>query len=162
MPATPIADSERYINPETTVVLWVPTMASYASPTRSELNAGTNLVGEVSACEGWQITSEQVATPDLGHLFTGSIPGRTSVEDSSLTMYADLGGTDARTLMARTTSGFIVWMDGGDVAGRLMDIFPVRVSSVGKVRNVEGSEAAALSITYSITRVPAEDVEIPA
>lgn len=162
MPATPISSSERYINPETTVVLWVPTIADKTAPTRSELNAGTNLVSEVSASEGWQITSEQVPTPDLGTLFTGSIPGRTSVGDSSLTMYADLAGEDARTLMARNTAGYIVWMDGGDVTGRTMDVFPVRVSSVGKVRSVEGSEAATLSIMYSITSVPAEDVAIPA
>lgn len=162
MAPTPIAASERYINPETTIVLWVPTISDKTAPSRAELNAGTNLVSEVSACDGWQINSEQVATPDLGSLFTGSIPGRTSVDDSSLAMYADLGGADARTLMARGTSGYIVWMDGGDVTNQFMDVFPVRVSSVGKVRSVEGSEAATLQIMYSITSVPAEDVAIPA
>jgi hypothetical protein len=162
MPATPISAANRYINPETTSIYWVPTIADKTAPTRSELNAGTELVSDVSASEGWQITSEQVPTPDMGSLFTSSIPGRTSVGESSLTMYADLDGDDARTLMARNTNGFIVWMDGGDTAGRPMDIYPVRVSSVGKVRSVEGGEAATLTIMYSITSEPAEDVAIPA
>ncbi len=138
------------------------TISDKTAPSRAELNAGINLVSEVSALEGWTINSEQVATPDLGKLFTGSIPGRTSVDDSSLSMYADLEGVDARALMARGTSGFIVWMDGGDVTGQPMDVYPVRVSSVGKVRSVEGSEAATLTIMYSITSAPAEDVLIPA
>lgn len=162
MAATPIAASTRYINPETTVIYWCPSIATKTAPTRAELNAGTNLVGENSSSEGWNITSNQVPTPDMGNLFTGSIPGRLTAEDSSLSMYADVGGSDARTLMARNTAGFIVWLDGGDVAGRKMDVFPVRVSSVGKTRSVEGEEAAMLTIAYSITSSPAENVTIPA
>ncbi len=162
MAATPITASTRYINPETTVILFVTTISNKAAPTRAELNAGYNLVGENSASDGWNITSEQVETPDMGHLFTGKIPGRTSADDSKLTMYASLNGVDARTLMPRGTAGYIVWLDGGDVAGYLMDVFPVRVSSLGKIRSVEGSEAATIEIMYSITSAPAENVAIPA
>lgn len=162
MAATPITASTRYINPETTVILFVASISNKAAPTRAELNAGTNLVGENSASDGWNITSEQVETPDMGHLFTGKIPGRLSADDSKLTMYASLNGVDARTLMPRGTSGYIVWMDGGDVAGYLMDVFPVRVSSLGKQRDVEGKNAATIEIMYAITSAPAENVAIPA
>jgi hypothetical protein len=162
MVASNIAASTRYINPETTDIYFVTSISSKAAPTRAELNAGTNLVGENSASEGWNISAEQVPTPDMGNLFTGSIPGRLSAEDSSLTMYADLEGVDARTLMPRGTNGFIVWLDGGDVAGYLMDVFPVRVASLGKTRSVEGSEAAVIDIMFSITSAPAENVTIPA
>ncbi len=161
MAATDITASTRYINPETTKIYWCPSISSKTAPTRAELNAGTSLVNENSAADGWDITSDQVKVPDMGHLFTGNIPGRTSADASKLTMYASLNGVDARTLMPRGTNGFIVWMDGGDVAGYLMDVFPVRVSSVGKKRSVEGSEAATLEIMYSITSAPAENVTIP-
>lgn len=163
MPATPISPATRYINPETTVIYWCPTIASKAAPSRAELNAGTNLAGDNASSEGWNISANQVPTPDMGSLFTGSIPGRLSAEDSTLGMYADLGGVDARSLMPRGTNGFIVWMDGGDVAGRKMDVFPVRVASVAKAnRSVEGEEAQMLAFTYSITSAPAENVTIPA
>ncbi len=162
MAATPITASTRYINPETTIILFVTSISSKAAPTRVELNAGTNLVGENSASDGWNIASEQVEVPDMGHLFTGKIPGRLTADDSKLTMYASLNGVDARTLMPRGTNGFIVWMDGGDVAGYLMDVFPVRVASLGKTRSAEGKDAATIEIMFSITSAPAENVAIPA
>jgi hypothetical protein len=162
MAATPITASTRYINPETTIILFVSSISSKSAPTRAELNAGYNLVGENSASDGWNISADQVETPDMGHLFTGKIPGRLTADDSKLTMYASLNGVDARTLMPRGTAGFIVWMDGGDVAGYLMDVFPVRVASLGKQRDVEGKEAATIEIMYSITSAPAENVAIPA
>ena len=163
MPATPIASTTKYINPETTVVLWVVSIATKTGPSRAELNAGTNLVGENSACEGWNTAAESVPIPNMGSRFTGAIPGRITAEDSTLSMYADVGGSDARTLMPQDTNGYIVWMDGGDVANRKMDVFPVRVASVAKSnRSVEGDEAQMLTFTFSITSSPAVDVAIPA
>jgi hypothetical protein len=161
MVATPINASTRYINVGTTVVYWVPTVSNKAAPTRSELNAGTNLAGENSASDGWKTSSDQVETPDLATRFTSKIPGRLSADDSSLTMYMDLGGTDARALMPVDTNGFIVWLDGGDVAGRKMDVYPVRVASHGKERSVDGTDAATIEIQYSITSQPAENITIP-
>ena len=163
MSATPISATTKYINPETTVVLWVASIANKAAITRAEINLGINLVNENSACEGWNTEAESVGIPNMGSRFTGSIPGRITAEDSTLSMYADVGGSDSRTLMSQDTNGYIVWMDGGDVAGRKCDVFPVRVASVAKAnRSVEGSEAAMLMFKYSITSSPAVDVTIPA
>lgn len=162
MAATPITKSVRYINPDVSKVYFVATMANYESPTRSELDAGTDLTREIASTEGWNTESENVETPDLDSRFTSVIPGRISAEDSSLTFYADRTGSDARALLPRDTSGYIVWMDGGDVPGSPMDIYPVRVSSVGKERSVEGDDAATVVINFAITSEPAEDVEIPA
>lgn len=162
MSATPIVASSRFINPETTSVYYCASISNKSAPTRSELNAGTDLSGEIQAIEGWMTTSEQVETPDLDSRFTGKIPGRITAEDSSITFYADSTGADARSLLPRDTSGFIVILDGGDVSGRKMDVFPVKVSSVGKSRSVEGSDAATVQIQFSITAVPAEDVTVPA
>lgn len=162
MTATDIVVSSHYINAGTTCVLWVPTIANISAPTRAELNAGTDLARENSASEGWNIVSEQVPIPNMRSRFTGSIPGRLTADDSKLTMYASIDGVDARTLMPREGEGNIVWMDGGDVAGYLMDIFPVTIASHGKERSVEGSTAAIIDIMYSITEEPAVDIAIPA
>ncbi|GAA4626608.1 hypothetical protein GCM10023196_035540 [Actinoallomurus vinaceus] len=161
MVATPISASSRYVNVNTTVVYWVPTIANKNSPTRSELNAGTNLVGENSAASGWTVKTDLVETPTMANRFTPKIPGRIQADDSSLTMYMDLGGTDARALMPADTNGFIVWCDGGDVTGRKMDVYPVRVASHSKPRSTEAKEAATVEIMYAITDQPAEYVTIP-
>jgi len=161
MTAPSINASTRYINKGVTKALWVATIADINAPSRAELDAGTDLSNEIQEIEGWLVASESVETPDLGRVFTASIPGSTSADDSSITMYADLGGTDARDLMPRGTNGFVVWMDGGDTAGRTMDVFPVRVGSVGKNRTVD-DDAATLTINYNITSEPSEDVAIPA
>jgi hypothetical protein len=161
MVAANIASATRYINVGTTAVYWVPSISNKAAPTRGELNAGTNLVNENSAADGWKTTSDQVETPNMASRFTSKIPGRISADDSSITMYMDLGGTDARQLMAVDSNGFIVWLDGGDVTGRKMDVFPVRVASHGKERSVEGTDAAQVEIAFSITDQPAENITIP-
>jgi hypothetical protein len=161
MAAPNISATTRHIYKGITRVLWVADIANVNAPTRAELNAGTDVANEIRENDGFLLESGSVETPDLGRLFTGSIPGSTTAEDSSLTLYADLGGTDARELMPRGTNGFIVWMDGGDVAGRPMDVFPVRVGSVGKNRTVD-DDPATLTFNYNITSEPAEDVAIPA
>jgi hypothetical protein len=161
MVATPITASNRYINVGTTVVYWVPTIANVSSPTRSELNAGTNLVGENSASSGWSVKTDLVETPTMASRFTSKVPGRIVADDSSLTMYMDLGGTDARALMPVDTNGYVVWMDGGDVTGRKMDVYPVRVASHSKARSVDGKDAATVEVMFAITNAPVENIAIP-
>ncbi len=160
MAATPIAAASRFINPGVTKVYWVVSIANKSAPTRSELNAGTDLSGELADVNGWVVSSNQVDTPDMGSRFTSKIPGRITADDSSLSVYESQTTVDARSLMPRDTTGFVVWMDGGDVAGQKMDVFPVKVSSVAKSRST-GDDPGRLTFQYSITSQPAEDVAIP-
>ncbi|MGH3679086.1 MAG: hypothetical protein ACRDT2_01985 [Natronosporangium sp.] len=161
MPAPDISAASRYFNRGTSVVVFATAVANKNSPTRVEINAGTDLSNEINEIDGWTVTGETIETPDLGTTFTSTISGSTSADDSSLTLYADVTGADARTLMPRGTNGFVLWMDGGDIAGRKMDVFPVRVTSVGKPRTTD-DEAATVTIQYAITSEPAENVAIPA
>ncbi|MFJ6841344.1 hypothetical protein ACIQRE_01595 [Streptomyces griseoluteus] len=159
MVATPIAATSRYIPPGITHYYWVPSIANYQSPTRAELNAGTDLTGEISAVSGFATSSDQQDTPDLGSRFVGKIPGRITADDSSVTMYASSNSADARTLMPRDAAGFIAIFPEGDIPGQKMDIFAVKVTSVPKSRDVENP--ASMTFQYAITRVPAENVTIP-
>src|SRR3954462_14689602 len=106
MSAPNISASTRYINKGVTRVLWLTALSDKNAPTRLEINAGLDLANEVQDLDGWLVESESVETPDLGTTFTGSIPGSTSAKDSSLTVYADLGGTDARGITTRGTNGW--------------------------------------------------------
>lgn len=160
MSATPITVSDRYYRQGVSQVLWVPTIANPASPTRSEINAGVDLSGEVSAASGWEVTGNTEDTPALGSVFIGKVPSTTTAGDSSLTFYADSTSTDVRTLLQRGASGYIVWMWEGDVAGQLMDVFPSRVTSAPKQSDV--SSVAQIMVNFAVTREPAENVTIPA
>ncbi|MDX2681107.1 phage tail tube protein [Streptomyces sp. NY05-11A] len=158
--ATPINASIRYYRRGTTKVLWVPAISNKSAPTRVELNAGTALESETGAMAGWQTTSGTVPTPALGSRFTPVVGGEITAADSSLTFWASKDGDDVRTLLNREDSGFIVWMDEGDVEAQTMDVFPVTVTSQAKVRELD--QAAQIMAQFAITSEPAENVAIPA
>lgn len=161
MPAPNIAVTTKIFARGVSRCVWVPTIVNINAPTRAEINAGTDLSREVADREGWTVAGEAIEVPNLGDEFTGTIPGGTSAESSSITMYVDIGGADARTLLPRNQPGNILWMYGGDVAGRVMDVFPVRVLSRGVEMSL-GDEPVRLPIQFTVTSKPAEAVAIPA
>ncbi|MFG2515962.1 hypothetical protein [Streptomyces sp. NPDC048584] len=158
--STPITASTRYYRRGVTKVLWVPAIANKAAPSRSEINAGTALEGETGAMAGWQTTSATVPTPALGSRFTPTVGGEITAADSSLTLWASKTGVDVRTLLTRETTGFVMWMDEGDVPGQTCDVYPVTVTSQAKVRELD--TAAQIMVQFSITSEPSENVDIPA
>ena len=79
---------------------------------------------------------------------------------NSIDSYLDQGSNDIRTLLPRDTNCYVVWFWEGDVPGRKMDIFPVRVLTQAVDTNTE--DPAKVSIEFAITRIPAINVAIPA
>ena len=159
MTAPPISASARYIPESVTHFYFVTTIASYLSPTRAELNAGTDLTPEIHTVGDWAITSAAVPTPDLSTLFDATIPGKIQMGTTTITMYADSTSTDARTLLPRGTTGYIVKFPEGDVTGRKMDVFPVKVGSQAKP-TVLGSPSD-ITFAFYVTKTPAENVAVP-
>lgn len=161
MPATPIPVTDRFFAPEISKVIFATEIADPAAYTRAEVDAGQDLTNEIADISGFTVQSGQIATPDLGSRFNKQIGGRTNVETSSITFYGDKAGNDVRGVLPRGTTGHLIFMDGGDVPGQPSDVFTVEVISVGKLRAV-GENAFQLTVTFSIKREPAEDVDIPA
>ena len=159
MVAPNIAASDRFIPEGATDFYWVVTMASYLAPSRAELNAGTRLTPEVESSGDWAVTSGAIDTPDLATTFTSQIPGKITVAGSTLNMYADDNQADARTLMPRNSTGFIVKFPGGDITGRRMSIFPCKVGSLGEPTNF--GNPTVLNFIYYVTKIPAENVLVP-
>jgi hypothetical protein len=159
MVAPNISGSNRFIPEGATDYYWVVTIANYNSPSRAELNAGTRLTPEVESSGNWGIISGAIDTPDLATTFTSQIPGKITVDGSTLNMYADVAQADARTLMARNAVGFIVKFPGGDITGRKMTIFPVKVGSAAEP-TAFGSPTV-LNFSYYVTKIPAENVVVP-
>lgn len=160
MPPSQIAAYQAYYQPGVTKVYVVTTMANYLAPTRAELDAGLDVTRQVRSIEGFQVSAEQLDRPDMASLFVSKIGGRTSAEDSSLGIYAAKNGADARTTLVFGFTGFIVMLDGGDVVGYKMDVYPVQVIAKPKQRG--DSDPLNLMYMFSITQPPAEDVTIPA
>jgi hypothetical protein len=161
MAAPAISAATRYTSRGTAKWYWVVTISNYLSPTSGELNAGTDLSPEVMDSSGFGLESDQIDTPDVSSRFTKKIPGPINAEDSTLTMYQSVTGTDARQLMPQDTAGFVVIFPGGNVTGRKMHCWPVRVASVKYQYSADGSDADTMVFTYSPTSVPAENVTVP-
>jgi hypothetical protein len=159
MAPSPLSATTRYIPPGTRKIYFVSSIATYTSPTRSELNAGTDLSAEIAEMSGFTVTSDSVDTPDLSSRFTSKIPGRITADDSSITFYASSNSSDVRTVLPRDTAGYIVILPEGDVASQKMDIFPVKVASAAVDTAME--DPGKINIQFTVTRVPAQNVAIP-
>lgn len=161
-PATAVPVSVRYFAPPVTKIAWLAAiLAPSLIPTPAEWGSRIDLSDEIADLSGFNITDEAIPTPGLSK-FTGSLPGRLTVDKSGLTFYADEAGVDVRTILTSGQSGFVAIADAGDTAALLMDIFPARVGALGKPRSVSGSTAQLITVPIHVTREPAEDVIIPA
>lgn len=159
---TAITPSTRYFDPSVTKCYYLPTIAaSTLIPTRAEMTAGTDLSGEIADLDGWTVEGDDIETPDLGKLFTGKIPGRTSADKCALTFHADQGGADVRALLPRGSSGYIMWCDGGDVTGNIAGVYPIRVKSCSPMRAVD-KDNARIQVQFTVTEEPNEAVTVPA
>jgi hypothetical protein len=160
MGATPINATKRFFAPEITQIIFCGTLADYNNPTRSEIDGGKRLEKECSAVNGFTVESNFIDAPDYGSKFTGQNAGRTQAQNSSLTFYQSQDTDDIRRDLPRGTTGYVLILWGGDVPGQMMDVFPVEVGSAGK--SIPDNADADITIQFGITRVPAEDVAIPA
>lgn len=160
MPATPLNLTEKFSALDGLALVFVPVVASPSGvPTRAEINAGTDLTTEVEGWEGFEVEPGTIDTPSLAR-FTGTIPGRVTITPGVLRIYADRGADDVRDVLPDGTTGALVFMDNGDVPADLMDVWPVRVNRLSKVRSMEA--ATLLSVRFTHNQLPIEDVVIPA
>lgn len=145
----------------TRVFLWVPTIATQASPTLAEFNAGKNLTTELTAISGFDTQVSEIQLPKAGTSFEGSLPGRETPNQSSMTFALSTAGpsVDVRSVLTQNLVGFIVTCNEGLVTGAACDIWPVRVGAVSVTQNLEAIADAVVS--FSIYRAPSRYVAIP-
>jgi hypothetical protein len=137
----------------------VPTIANYAAPTRAELNAGTDLSAEIDTMTGWSLQGSTLDTPDMGTTFTSQVPGRLSSPQNDIEFYLSQNDNDVRSLLTRSTNGYIVILWAGDVSGQKMDVFPVRVVTQANDTNIE--DPGKTTISFAVTKIPQIFVPIP-
>jgi len=160
MAATPIGTVDRYFPTGVTKYYWIPDILDPENPTRAELDAGIDLSPQIAEVDGFTVSSDEIEVPDINSRFTSKIGGRISADDSSLVMYANRNGVDVRAILPRGETGFVGRLGGGDVAAYKMDIFPVTVISLSKAFGTD-DEAAQITVQFSVSSEPIEDVAIP-
>lgn len=146
-----LASTTRHIAPGITVVGFSATLvAANMTPTRAEITASTILTNELLDWNGWSVEGAVVQSRSVGTRRITGVSGMKTLTESSLTFNADRAGVDARTLFVDGLTGFIWFMDGGDVAASLMDVFKVEVNNTQKVRAADGGSLNALMVQFAI------------
>ncbi len=152
---TVLTPGTRYFQPGTTKIVVATTYATIAN-----IAAGTDVSPDVAAINGFTTEGTDLPIPNLAEEFTGSIPGRTTATDSSIDFYADPTGADIRTVLTRGQNTNIVILANGLQADSAMDVYPVRVRSVGVVRDIES--VPLVRVMFSVTSEPIENGTYPA
>jgi hypothetical protein len=152
--------TSRYVSEGTRKIYFVTTIATQASPSRAEINAGTDLTEEIAEMSGFAVSSDQAEVPDMASRFTGKIPGRITADDSSIRFYASSNSNDVRTVLPRDTAGFVLTLWEGDVPTQKMDVWPVKVGSAAVQPTID--DPASILVQFTITKIPSQNVTIPA
>lgn len=160
MPPSQIAAYLAYYQPGVTRIYVCASIADINAPTRTELNNGLDVTRQVAEVEGWQVASEPMDRPDMASRFTSKAAGPITAEDAQLTFYGARTGIDVRQTLTRGYVGNVVFLDGGDTGGYKMDVYPVEIMSMPKLRG--RGELFRIRVDFSITAEPAEDVNVPA
>jgi hypothetical protein len=157
---TPLNPTLRYIPPGVRKVYWAATIATQASPTAAEINAGIDLTNEIAEINGFQMSSDTADVPDLASRFTAQVPGRITAADSSITFYADSTSNDVRTVLPRDTAGFVLMLPEGNTAGRKMDVWPVKVKTCAPDLGMEDPQK--ILVEFAVTKIASNNVTVPA
>lgn len=132
-----------------------------ASPTRAEINAGTDLSPAIAGMSGFSLENSPISTPDLASNFDSQIDGPDAAGASSFTFYDDDTATAVRTSQAKGTAGYIVLMPYGDVATKRCEVWPVKSTGVNDQWGLDAT-AAQFQVGYAITGKPNQAGVIPA
>lgn len=150
-------------------VVFALAVASLTAPTRPEITAAVALVTPglredegLRSMDGFEAATQFIDTPDGANEFIGKIPGRQTSGEPMLTFYESDTAWPKRTALAEGTSGFLIRMPYGDVAGRRCEVWPVTVASVNTSPITDGNDATTFSASFATTQKPERNAVIPA
>lgn len=152
----------RYFRRGTTKIYFLPSVAAKESPTTGEIAAGTDLTNSVAEVAGFTFSNSPIPVPDMGSVYTKTIPGEDTSDDSSLTFYEDDVSNPIRTTLAKGTSGYILLFPaGGIIATSNVEVWPVKTTSVAREWSA-GNDPARFVIQFTIPDTPATDATVAA
>lgn len=152
----------RYFRRGTSKIRFVPTISDIASPTSAEITAGTDLTPHIAEIGGFTYANDPIEVPDMASVFTKTIPGEDTADDSTLTLYEDDTTNTVRSSLAKGTSGFIVLSPNGSMAAAAkVEVWPVKVSGNNREWSA-GNDPARYVVSFGIIDVPNVDSTIVA
>jgi len=153
MPVTVPTPVTRYFQPGLTKVYVVPVIAAFTTTgaTMAELGAATDVTYDIAEVSGFSVSTADIAVPDWGTRFVGSIPGRITADSASITFYASATGADVRSILTQDLNTYIAFFGNGAVTGSEADYYKVTVSSVSHVRATE--DAPKLMVGFTVRAV---------
>lgn len=171
MAGTPLSLAKPYVPRGTREFLWIPDTAGLAdpsTPTRAEMEAGTNITNNISEWAGFTISTSFVDAPNLASRVTGKAAGPFDIEDTSITFNASKDSADARDLFVvaltgDAQSGYMAIFPEGDGPanggpGTKMDVWPAEVGSVSSDGGID--DLARLVVSFACGS-PQLNVDIP-
>lgn len=139
---------------------WLPAWSG-ANPTGGEITAGTDLTAAYAGIEGFEYSNTPIPTPTADTTFDTTIPGVDAAANSSLTFYDDQAGSAIRSLLAKGTSGFVLWAPYGLGTGKRGEKWAVRSTGPNDSKNLLEAQAARFSVGFAITAAPNLNVTLP-
>jgi hypothetical protein len=143
-----------------TRVSWVPTIASIAAPTTTELNAGMQLQSTLTAAglSGLQPETAKVDTSSLASTFTTSVNGRTSFGDIELEFKKQSGTDTIYDTLTRDTAGYLVVRTGiaestAWAASQKVRVYPMQCGEVSH-RDPEENSLERYGVPMTVTSTP--------
>lgn len=153
---------DRFFRRGVSKVHFLPAVATPATPTRIEIDAGTDLSVDLADISGFQFENSPISTPNLASAFTPQIDGEDTVPTSSFTFYdRDQADETIRNVLAKGTKGFIALFPYGDIPTERMEIWEISSAGVNDEWSM-GNDAARFMVGVSILSPPSQDVAIPA
>lgn len=150
----------RFFRRGVSAIKFLPAVAG-SSPTRAEINAGTDMTGQVADINGFMLNNNPITTPDLLTTFDSQIDGPDSTADSSLVMYDLSDSATIRTAVAKGTNGFLVLFPYGDAVGKRLEVWPVRSTGVNDQWSMAADPARYL-VGFAVTLKPTQNGTTPA
>lgn len=137
-------------------------VSNIASPTRAEINAGTNIklhLDKDNGLSGFELSHNTVTATSLGDGIGYPLNDGNAYGTATLTAHQSKTGstTDVRSVFTEGSTAYILIFDTVDTAGLKMDVFQVTVNPITKAR----AGVQMLTIPVDIGN-SARDVTVPA
>jgi hypothetical protein len=143
-------------------VYFLPVVANTTTgPTRSEITAGTRLLG-IAGMSGFQLTNSPIDVPDMDDRFVPKIPGDDTVADCTITFNDDTVAPAWRASLAKDVVGYIYLMPYGDVPTKRAELWPGTSTGVNDEWDATGTTPAKAVIGWSPSVRPAQNLTVPA
>jgi hypothetical protein len=161
MPAVPLSPYPRYFPPGNRKYYWLTAVANPAAPTRAELNAGTDLSGQIAAISGFGPVMTRSDVTPLGSAVVVVLNTIVDVNSGTneLLIYASADSHDVRLLMPPGSAGFVVLLPEGDISGQYCEVWPANVNAMFFEPATE--TPGEIHFQFTITGMPAQNVLIP-